>query len=141
MRSIQIQFLFLVTIFATFSNAQLKPAMPTISHDRLFAARLEAQYVAPPGSSTGSGTGIFVLTTSDRRPVINYQLVYAGLLSPEVRSITVRNFGAGKNGEIVHTICGREREKCPSGVDGTIRDRWTEDGSPSGLAPNLLTEL
>ena len=116
-------------------------AQPPMSHDRLFAARLEGQNVVPRSDSPGSGTGIFVLSTGNERATIRYQLVYAGLSSPDVRSSVIRNFGAGKNGDVVYAICGPETEKCPSGQDGSVRGHWTTDESRYGLTPNVLAEL
>src|SRR5579864_358396 len=122
------------------SPAQQQSRMTTEGAN-LFAARLESQNVVPPSSSSGSGTGVFVLSSRDRRPMLVYQLTYATLSSPVVRSINLRDFGVGKEGAVVHVMCGIETQKCPSGSDGTVHGQWSADERSMPLTPNLLTEL
>jgi len=116
---------------------------PPMTHSRstLLAARIDASNVVTPSKSSGSGTGVFVFSAKDRQSALSYQLSYATLTSPEVRSITLKNFGAGKDGLVVHVICGEEAKKCPTGTDGTLRGSWSSQDSRPPLTEPLWTEL
>ena len=105
------------------------------------AARLEASNVVPPSESPGSGTAVFLFSEQDRRSTLAYQLTYATLASPDVRSITLRNFGTGKEGRIVHVICGQESQKCHDAADSTLRGSWSSEDSRMPLTPDLWAEL
>jgi hypothetical protein len=131
--------LFLPLIASVAAAAAQTRQMPG---QRLFAARLESTYVVPSSKSRGSGTGVFILSADSGRPVmLRYRLTYALLSSPEVRSITLRNFGAGKEGEVVHALCGLTAERCASGTDGTVQGQWSSADSQAPLNPQMLTEL
>lgn len=108
---------------------------PPMTHPRstFLAARLEAKNVVPPSVSSGSGTGVFVFLAKGREATVSYQLSYATLLSPEVRSILLRNFGAGKEGRVVHVVCGEGAKSCPAGTDGTLRGSWSATSTKKAL--------
>jgi len=130
-----------LTIFAL--PCALPAQEPPVRHSTstLLAAHLEASNVVPPSNSSGSGTGVFVFSAKDRQSALSYQLSYATLTSPEVRSITLNNFGAGKEGKVVHVICGEEAKKCPTGTDGTLRGSWSSEDAGMPLTKPLWTEL
>src|SRR5262249_39520813 len=111
-----------------------------MSATSFLAARLEPQNVVPPSKSTGSGTGVFFLAADGHRLTLTYRLTYASLSDPNVRSIALRNFGAGKEGAVVHRVCGEGAERCPEGRDATLTGSWTSEQSPP-LTPALVPEL
>jgi hypothetical protein len=125
------------------SPCDLRPQEPPMSHSRssFLAARLEASNVVPPSTSPGSGSGVFVFSAKGHQSALSYQLSYATLASPEVRSITLNNFGAGKDGKVVHVICGEEAKKCPTGTDATLRGVWSSEDARLPLTELLWTEL
>src|SRR2546426_1065209 len=131
----------LISIVAmTCPSVAQEPPMKT-SRMTFLAARLEASNVVPPSESSGSGTAVFLFSEQDRKSTLAYQLTYATLASPDVRSITLRNFGTGKEGQIVHVICGPESQNCPEGTDATLRGTWSSEDSRMPLTPDLWTEL
>jgi hypothetical protein len=105
------------------------------------AARLEPQNVVPPRAGAGSGTGVFVFDGAGQQFALRYRLTYATLASPDVRSVLLRNFGAGKEGAIVHRMCGEGAPPCPAGNDATLSGRWTSGDTPLPLTAALITEL
>jgi hypothetical protein len=111
------------------------------SQSTFLAAHLKASNVVPPSKSSGSGSGVFVFSAKDHQSALSYQLSYATLTSPEVRSITLKNFGAGKEGSVVHVICGVEGKKCPTGTDATLHGSWSSEDARMPLTKPLWTEL
>ncbi len=87
----------------------------------LLVAQLDARQVVGGGKSSATGTGTFLLDPSAR--TLNYDLTYQGLESGGAKSIALRNFGKGGEGEVIKTICSSDAEHCPSGAGATLTER------------------
>ncbi|MEJ0075855.1 MAG: CHRD domain-containing protein [Alphaproteobacteria bacterium] len=104
----------------------------------LFLAQLDAKQVVGGSASTATGTGAFLVDRAQR--TLAYNLTYEGLASGGAKSIAIHNFGQGKNGEVVKTICGADAKACPNGPSATVAGRLEErEGRP--LDNNLLGEF
>ena len=55
------------------------------------------------------------------------------------KSIALRNFGKGGDGEVIKTICGPEAERCPSGAGATLSGAF--DSSGRSLENSLIGEF
>jgi hypothetical protein len=104
----------------------------------LLIAQLDARQVAGGSASTATATGAFLLDPAQR--TLAYNLTYEGLVSGGARSIALHNFGQGKNGEAVKTICGADARPCPDGANVTISGRF-ERGDGRELDSNLIGEF
>jgi len=104
----------------------------------LFLAQLEAAKVVPPGTSSATATGAFVVDPSKRSVV--YELTFHGLESGSPRSIALHNFGAGGTGAVIYTICGGADRPCPGLASASVAGVWDGQGRPE-LDARLLGEL
>ena len=103
----------------------------------LFVAQLDAKQVVGGSASTATGTGAFLIDKAER--TLAYDLTYEGL-GTGAKSITLHNFGAGKNGDTVKVICGADAKPCPAGGSATITGSLARnDGRP--LDNNLAGEF
>lgn len=101
-------------------------AMPATT---LLAAQLDAAQVAGGSRSRASGTGAFLLDPVRR--TLAFQLTYQGLENGPARSIALRNFGKGRDGEAVRVLCGDGGPACPGGSSATIEaDVASDDRRP-----------
>jgi hypothetical protein len=110
----------LAALFADAARAQHEGmqtgmAMPATT---LLAAQLDSAQVTGGGSSRASGTGAFLLDPVRR--TLAFQLTYQGLESGPARSIALRNFGRGRDGEAVRMLCGDGGPACPGGSSATL---------------------
>src|SRR5271169_1105326 len=94
--------------FAAAQHSGAGMAMPT---NTLLVARLNAQQVVGGGSSRATGTGAFLLDPVQH--TLAYSLTYQGLQAGAPKSIALYNFGKGKNGEVIKTLCGPGTQPCP----------------------------
>jgi len=103
----------------------------------LLVAQLSGAKVVPPGASTATGTGAFVIGKTDR--ALSYDLTYQGLTRGAPTSIVLRNFAAGANGQLVRSLCGTADAPCPSASSATMGGRF--DPRQLELDGKLLTEF
>ncbi len=107
---------------------------------RLFLVEAAANKVQPPGTSSATATGAFILDPEKRS--VTYELTYHGLENGNPRSIALHNFGAGGNGERTHTLCGDGGPACPSLASATLSGslEGSVKGAPA-VDPKLLGEF
>jgi len=122
------------TKLAAAQNTHMGMAM---ARTTLLVAQLDARQVVGGGKSSATGTGTFLLDSSAR--TLNYNLTYEGLESGGAKSITLRNFGKGGEGEVVKTICGSDAEPCPSAAGATLTGALDSGGRP--LENSLIGEF
>ena len=122
------------TELAAAQNTHMGMAM---ARTTLLVAQLDGRQVVGGGSSSATGTGTFLLDPSAR--TLNYNLTYEGLESGGAKSITLRNFGKGGEGEVIKTICGSDAEPCPSAAGATLSGALDSGGRP--LENSLIGEF
>jgi CHRD domain len=122
------------TELAAAQNTHMGMAM---ARTTLLVAQLDGRQVVGGGSSSATGTGTFLLDPSTR--TLNYNLTYEGLESGGAKSITLRNFGKGGEGEVIKTICSSDAEHCPSGAGATLSGALDSGGRP--LENSLIGEF
>jgi hypothetical protein len=102
-------------------GASAQPAGPgmAMSAHTLLLAQLDATQVVGESASHATGTGAFLLDPLGH--TLSYALTYQGLEAGGPRSITLHNFGAGKNGRAIAVLCSSDAApRCPPGASGTI---------------------
>ncbi|SEC95166.1 CHRD domain-containing protein [Rhizobiales bacterium GAS191] len=120
---------------AAAQNAGMGMAMPT---NTLLVAQLDAKQVVGGSSSSATGTGAFLLDPV--KHTLEYSLTYQGLEAGGAKSIALHNFGLGKNGDAVRTLCGAGAQPCPDGSSVTIAGRL-ERGDGRALDNDLIGEF
>ena len=113
------------TELAAAQNTHMGMAM---ARTTLLVAQLDGRQVVGGGSSSATGTGTFLLDPSAR--TLNYNLTYEGLESGGAKSIALRNFGKGGEGEVIKTICSSDAEPCPSAAGATLSGALDSGGRP-----------
>ena len=103
----------------------------------LLVAQLDAKQVVGGSASSASGTATFLLDPTARS--LRYSLTYSGLESGGAKSVALYNFGKGKNGELIKTICGPEAAPCPGGASATISGMLENTGD--ALENNIIREF
>jgi hypothetical protein len=104
----------------------------------LFVVRAKSAQLVPPGRSSATATGAFVVDPT--KLYIDYDLTYHGLEKGPPKSIALYNFDKGSNGALVHLLCGSGTTPCPNQPSGNMQGRWDGHG-PVVLDPKLLGEL
>lgn len=104
----------------------------------LFLAQLDGAKVVPPGASSATATGAFIVDPGKR--TIDYDITFHGLENGPPKSIALHNFGAGANGALIVTICGGAGRPCPALASANLTGEWDGQGRPE-LDGNLLGEL
>jgi hypothetical protein len=122
------------SILATAQNAGAGMAMPS---NTLLVAQLDAKQVVGGSSSRGTGTGAFQLDPVQH--TLAYRLTYEGLQTGP-KLIALYNFGKGKNGEVVHILCGADAESCPNSKSATISG-YFKGGDGRALNNHLIGEF
>ena len=122
---------------AEFAAAQTPHAGMAMAKTTLLVAQLDARQVVGGGSSSATGIGAFLLDPAAR--TLRYNLTYEGLELGGPKSIALRNFGKGGDGEVIKTICGPEAERCPSGAGATLSGAF--DSSGRSLENSLIGEF
>jgi hypothetical protein len=105
---------------------------------RLFLARMQADKVVPSRPSTATATGAFLVDPV--KLTVSYDLTYYGLEYGPAQSIGLYNFGAGKNGSLVHTICGASDRACPQLPSANVIGVWDGKGNVK-VDSHLLSEF
>jgi hypothetical protein len=100
---------------AQHDGMQMGMSMPATT---LLAAQLDAKQVVDGSASRATGTGAFLLDPMAR--TLAFHLTYQGLENGPAKSISLRNFGSGRNGEAVRVLCGEGGPACPAGASATI---------------------
>lgn len=121
--------------FAASQNQGMAMGMATTT---LLVAQLDAKQVVGGSSSSGTGTGAFLLDPAKHS--MEYSLTYQGLESGSAKSIGLYNFGRGKNGEPIKLLCGADVQPCPTGNSATISGRF-ERGDTRALDNALIGEF
>jgi hypothetical protein len=104
----------------------------------LFLARATADKVVPPGASSASATGAFVVDPAKR--TVSYDLTFHGLEFGPPESIELRNFGMGGNGALILALCGGGGPSCPSLPSASLTGTWDGQGGAT-LDNQLLGEF
>jgi hypothetical protein len=104
----------------------------------LLLANLDASQVVKKSDSPASGTATFLINTVTR--TLTYQLSYEGLDVRGARSITVRNFAAGQDGEVIAVICD-ERKPCPKTTSTSLSGRLAPATTKRPFDPDLIGEF
>ncbi len=104
----------------------------------LFLAQAAAANVVPPGTSSATATGVFLIDHASR--TVNFDLTFQGLEHGPPKKIALYNFGVGGNGALVHTICGDAARPCPDLASANITGAWDGQGR-SRLDGKLLGEF
>lgn len=140
-KSPYISFLGILSCAATVADSQ-PPTPSPMGHSHggtpLFLASMDASHVVPRSTSRASATGAFVADAVKR--TVDYEITYHGVERPPTRTIALRNFDAGGNGALVHTICGGDATRCPEGASANLAGTWDGRG-PVALDEKLLGEL
>lgn len=123
---------------ANFAVAQHTGKGMTMPANTLLVAQLDAQQVVSGSSSRATGTGAFVLDPVHH--TLAYRLTYQGLESGGAKSVALFNFGKGKNGDLVKTLCGAAAQPCPTGASATISGSL-ERGDGRALDNHLIGEF
>jgi CHRD domain len=104
----------------------------------LFLAQAEAAKVVPPSPSLAAATGAFLIDPVKR--TVSYDLTFHGLEHGPAKSIALYNSGAGRNGAVIHTICGSADRPCPNLASANLTGTWDGQGPPE-LDGELLGEF
>ncbi len=123
---------------ANFVMAQHTGKGMDMASNTLLVAELDAQQVMGGSSSHATGTGAFLLDPV--RHALTYSLTYQGLEAGAPKIIALHNFGKGKNGEVVKTLCSAGTQACPSSASATITGRL-ESGDGRALDNHLIGEF
>ncbi len=107
----------LISALGTASAETLDSGMG-MSTKVLLVAQLDAKQVSPPNSSKATGTGAFVLDSAAHR--LEYNLTYEGMETGVPETIALYNFGPGKDGKVVVTLCGPQASHCPQQTSATV---------------------
>jgi hypothetical protein len=108
------------TLLGRLDVAESQPAhggMPMPSKT-LFVAQLDSKQVVEGSSSPASATGSFLLDPAER--TVRYELTFQGLTSGSPKSVALYNFGKGKNGKRIITLCDSAARPCPRAASGTL---------------------
>jgi|SRR5579859_1550643 len=101
--------------YAGAQSANARMPMPTKT---LLLAQLDAKQVVGGSSSDATGTGAIVLDPVHR--ALAYSLTYQGLEAGAAKSIALYNFGMGKDGKAIITLCDSRTRPCPDTSSATI---------------------
>ena len=123
--------------FAAAQNAGMSMGMG-MAKTTLLLAQLDAKQVVVGSASSATGTGAFLLDPT--RHALEYRLTYQGLDSGGAKSIALYNFGKGKNGDAVKTLCGADAPPCPGGASATISGNF-ERGDSRAFDNKLVGEF
>lgn len=106
------------------ANCAAQDPMPGHTHaaSTLFVAQADGAKTVPPSGSAASATGVFVVDPARRS--VAYDLTYQGLEHGGPKTIALYNFGPGRNGRMVHALCGEGAPACPDAASGNIRGTW-----------------
>lgn len=104
------------------ADAQSRGAGMAMPANTLLVAQLDSKQVVGGSSSPATGTGAFLLDPVQH--TLAYSLTYQGLQAGGPKSITLSNFGKGKNGDVLKILCGGDAAPCPSSNSATISGRF-----------------
>jgi hypothetical protein len=120
------------------ASAQDQHAGMEMTAQTLLLATLDASQVVKKSESRASGTATFLIDTLKR--TITYQLSYEGLDARGARSITVHNFAAGQDGEVIAVICD-PRTPCPTTTSASLSGRLAPASTERPFDADLIGEF